>query len=146
MKRIGVRATGVIFLAALAALCSCATISTFSQTAYEQCTSLKVDSLDLMDHATAPFESHRTEAEALMVRVDKAYEFARGRPKNTITTRQWEILKDPSGHLLGGFMKRWREKSTLSADFVTEVKVNVSDAFDTIIQLESGKIRPGDLK
>jgi hypothetical protein len=101
MKRIGVGVTGNILLTVVAVLCSCATISPFSQTAYEQRTSLKLDSLDLMDHAVKSYDSHHAEAEALMVRVEKAYEFAHGHPKNVVTVKQWEILEDPTGHLLG---------------------------------------------
>jgi hypothetical protein len=43
-------------------------------------------------------------------------------------------------------MTMWHDKSGLSAVYVTEAKTNVSKAFDTIIQLESGKTRPGDVK
>lgn len=135
----------LIFLLVIG-LSSCATISTFSETAYEQATSLKVEALLLMDKATEPFDSHLKEVESLAASVEKAYEFAKGRPKNEISAKQWEILKDPGRNLLGGFLKRWKEESTLSRAFVNEAKSLVSDAFDTIIGLESGKIKPSDVK
>ena len=124
---------------------SCATISTFSPAAYEQATSLKVDALTLMDKATDPFNGHGSEAEALSSRVEKAYEFAKGRPKDEVSTRQWAILKDPDRNLLGGFLKRWKEKSTLSSVFIAQAKGLVADAFDRIIGLESGKVKPQDV-
>lgn len=126
----------------LIALSGCAAISQFSPAAYEQATSLKVESLVLMDKAAEPFERHRSEVEALLIRIEKAYEYAKGRPKNEISGRQWALLKDPDRNLLGGFMKRWQERVTLSEPFIEEAKGIVSDAFDTIIGLESGKIRP----
>jgi len=130
-----------------AALTSCGpTISTFSPIAYEQATSLKVDALALMGRATEPFADHRAETESLTVRLAKAYEFAKGRPNNDISAQQWRILIDAERNLLGGFLARWKKESKLSATFVTEAKGLVSDAFDTIIGLESGKIQPDQVK
>lgn len=125
---------------------SCTSISLFSATAYEQVTGLKGEALILIDKASEPFVQHQDEVEALMLKTEKAYEFARGRPKNAISTRQWEILKDPNRNLLGGFLKRWEENSTLSRAFIDEAKKLVAEAFDTIIGLESGKLRPGDVQ
>jgi hypothetical protein len=121
-------------------LTSCASISPFNQVAYEQAVTLKVDALTLMSKAREPFRGHRPEVEALVVRVEKAYEFARGRPDNEIATAQWAILKDPDRRLLGGFLRRWEKDSTLSETFIAEAKGLVADAFDTIIGLESGKV------
>ncbi len=130
-----------------AAVASCGpTISTFSPIAYEQATSLKVDALALMGRATEPFADHRAETESLTVRLAKAYEFAKGRPNNDISAQQWRILIDAERNLLGGFLARWKKESKLSATFVTEAKGLVSDAFDTIIGLESGKIQPDQVK
>lgn len=129
---------------ALLALVACAAnISPYSQRAYEQATSLKVDALALMNKATEPYSRHQAKVEALKLDLDKAYEFAAGRPKNEHSTRQWEILRDPERHLLGGFLKRWEAApgGQLSPAFVKEARTIVSQAFDTIIQLESGKKR-----
>ena len=79
----------------LTGLPGCATISLFSPAAYEQATSLKVESLTLMDKAAEPFEKRRIEVEALHIKIEKAYEYAKGRPENEIAARQWELLKDP---------------------------------------------------
>ncbi len=99
-----------------------------------------------MGKATEPYAEHEQEAQALQLEVEKAYEFARGRPNNEISTKQWEILMDPGRNLLGGFLKRWKEESTLSAAFIVRAKDLVGDAFDTIIGLESGKIKPNDVQ
>ncbi|SRR5260221_14709556 len=121
-------------------------ISTFSPIAYEQATSLKVDAVALMGRATEPYADHRAETESLTVRLAKAYEFAKGRPNNDISAQQWRILIDSERNLLGGFLARWKNESKLSAIFVTEAKGLVSDAFDTIIGLESGKIKPDQVR
>lgn len=116
-------------------------ISLFDETAYQKATSLKVESLRLMDQATEPYREHQTEVRYLRIELEKAYEYAKGRPKNQISTRQWTILMDPERNLLAGFLKRWEVESALNPVFVREAQGLVSDAFDTIINLESGKIK-----
>lgn len=116
-------------------------IAKYDKVAYQQATSLKVDSLALMDKATEPFANHKAAVEELKIKVNKAYEYAKGRPKNEIITKQWSIMKDPSRNLLGGFLSRWGKKGTLSETFVNEAKGNVSLGFDQIIGLESGLIK-----
>jgi hypothetical protein len=125
---------------------SCTSISVFSPEAYKQAVDLKVEAFNLMSDATMPYTDFAEDVLYLRTELTKAYEFAKGRPGNEISTRQWEILINPDGNLLGGFLKRWEEEETLSEMFVTEMQVLVGDAFDTIIGLESGKIDPSETK
>ncbi|MBT8378055.1 MAG: hypothetical protein KJN64_02355 [Ignavibacteria bacterium] len=127
-------------------LLSCGSISEFSADAYKQAVELKVISLDLMSVATKPYSDFEADVDMLKLELRKAYEFAKGRPDNEISTKQWEILIDEERNLLGGFLKRWRDEDTLSAMFVTEAQMLVSDAFDAIIGLESGKLKPSEIK
>jgi len=125
------------------ALGACApSIAPFSSIAFEQATSLKVEALAVMTKAGEPFEKHANKVEVLKTNLEKAYEYAKNRPKNEYSTRQWEKLNDPESNLLGGFLKRWEQQSTLSRVFVDEAKRLVTDAFDEIIGLESGKRKP----
>ncbi len=117
-------------------------IDKYDQVAYQNATSIKVESLALMDKATSSYSDNETAVDELIIKVDKAYEYANGRPNNEIVTKQWVIMKDPSRNLLGGFLVRWKEKGSLSKTFVIEAKKNVSFGFDQIIGLESGKIKP----
>lgn len=125
---------------------SCSTISVFSPEAYKQAVDLKVESVNLISSATLPYTDYEEDVDFLKTELSKAYEFSKGRPDNEISTKQWEILINPDGNLLGGFLKRWEEEETLSQMFVTEMQMLVSDAFDTIIGLESGKIDPSEIK
>jgi hypothetical protein len=134
-----------LVLAPLLATCA-PTIAQFSATAYEQATALKVDALSLMGKATEPYAKHHEEVAALTLRLAKAHEFAKGRPKNEISAQQWAILTDSSRHLLGGFLARWKRDSTLTPTFVTEAGGQVAKAFDTIIGLESGKLKPDQVR
>jgi len=132
-------------LALFAAACGPA-ISEFNARAYEQATSLKVEALALMDTATEPYADHASNVQQLKTDLQKAYEFAQGRPNNEISARQWRILIDPDRELLGGFLADWKEESSFSDAFVKEKKRQVAAAFDTIIELESGKKKPEEVR
>jgi hypothetical protein len=120
-------------------LAACETISPFSLRAYEFATSTKAEALALMDKATEPAESHAAAIQALQLNLDKGYEYARGRPKNDESTRQWDILRDPEKNSIGGFLARWKARKQLSAVFIKEAKPVIADGFDQVIDLESGK-------
>lgn len=94
----------------------------------------------MMDRATGPWTESATAVERLLVDLDAALEYARGRPRNSFSTGQWERLLDPSGHLLGGFFTRWSREGTLGPTFIVEARQLVATAFDTISGLESGKV------
>ena len=125
---------------------SCSNISVFSPEAYKQAVELKVEVLELMSFATLPYDDNEESVTYLKTELRKSYEFALGRPNNELSAGQWEILIDEEGNLLGGFLKRWETEGSLSEMFITEMQMLVSDAFDTIIGLESGKIDPSELK
>jgi hypothetical protein len=135
-----------LFIISTILLTACSSISVYSPEAYKQAVDLKIESLNLMSSATMPFSDYEEDVAFLKTELSKAYEFAKGRPNNEISTKQWEILIDENKNLLGGFLKRWENDETLSEMFVTEAQKLVSDAFDTIIGLESGKISPSELK
>lgn len=139
-------AASIIALAFSFIIWSCATVSVFSPEAYKQAVDLKVESVELMSVATMSYSDFEEDVSKVKTELEKAYEFSKGRPKNDISTKQWEILINPDGNLLGGFLKRWEEEGTLSQMFVTEAQIQVSDAFDTIIGLESGKIDASEIK
>ena len=114
-------------------------IGPYSPTAYQNATSLKAATLALMDKATQPYADHEKEIEALRVEIDKAYEFVHGIPSNSISAKQWQLLKKPDGDLLGTFFLRWKERGVLSPTYIDEFKGLISDAFDEIICLEANK-------
>jgi len=136
----------IAFVLSLFSLFACSYISPYSHFAYQQATSLKVEALALMDKATDPYANHEKEVKELESKIEKAYEYDKGRPKNKLSTAQWEILKDPNRNLLGGFIIRWEKDKKLSLTFIKETKGLVADAFDTISGLESGKIKKRDVK
>ena len=134
-------------LALLFIAASCTNLqSLYSEEAYRQAVSLKVESIEMLGNATDAFAMHENEIRYLKTKLQKAYQYALGRPNNEISARQWEILIDPDRNLLGGFIERWKQQGSISVTFINENKGLISDSFDTIIQLESGKIKPSDLE
>lgn len=123
-------------------LVCCSTISRFDQYAYSQATSIKVDALTLMDSATTSFMQHRAAVTNMLTSIEKIYEYEKNRPKNTISEKMWAMMRDTSGHLYGGFIKRWKNEGTLDQVFIQESKKIIGASFDQISQLESGKIKP----
>ncbi len=133
----------VIFLAIIS--CETISIALYDETAYSQIVSLKVDSLSLIEKATEAYSLHEAEVKELQKELQFAYEYARGKPKNEITAEQIFLLINPEGYLLGGFFTRWETEGSLREAFVENAKALIADAFDQIIGLESGKIRPEDV-
>jgi hypothetical protein len=121
---------------------SCATIAPFNQRAYEQATSVKAQALMVIDGATEPFADHKAEVRDLRLAVERAYEYAKGRPKNELSTQQWEIIRDPKRKSLGGLLRRWEEKGVLPAELVADQKAEIAKHFDEVIGLEVGKVTP----
>ena len=114
-------------------------IGPYSPTAYQNATSIKATTLALMEKAKEPYATHQKDIESLLVEVDKAYEFVKGIPSNSISAKQWSILKKPDGDLLGKFVLRWKERGVLTQAYIDEFKGPISDAFDEIICLEANK-------
>lgn len=116
-------------------------MSNFDQASYAQVTSLKVDALALMDKSTDDYASHLSDVTALQLELSKAIEYDKHRPSNTITNDMWNVLSDPNGHLLGGFLVKWKKDGKESSAYVTDKKQQISDSFDQIADLEIKKIK-----
>lgn len=117
----------------------------YDATAYKQATDLKAEAVTLAEKAVEPASDHLDEIQELRLELRKALEYEKGRARNEITTRMWEVMIDPDRHLLGGFLQRWETSGTLSPAFVDEAGEQIGDAFDQIIGLEAGKLDPQDV-
>jgi hypothetical protein len=121
---------------------SCVSISRFDQYAYDQTASIKVDALKLMDLATNDYPAYQTNDQEFQAKLKKIYDYEKTRSKNDVSIKLWDKLIDPNGHLLGGFLSRWKAEQKLNGTFITEEKKLVDKAFDQIIELESKKAKP----
>jgi hypothetical protein len=53
---------------------------------------------------------------------------------------------DPKEGLLGEFLERWSKAPMQSQSYLAAKKKQIAQAFDAIIGLESGKVKPSDLE
>ncbi len=110
--------------------------------AYQNANSLKVESLALIQKATEPYAMHEEEIIELTKAIDKAYEYAKGKPNNEVIAEQWAKIRDPERNMMGGFLARWKSNGQFTQEFIDFERPNVTAGFDQVIGLESGLIVP----
>jgi hypothetical protein len=128
----------------LLSLAGCSTISNYDQAAYANATSLKVDVNNLVGKANESYTSHAKEVSDLSVKLNKAYEYDKGRPLNEKTLQLWELLlvekaDDPDSGIYSRFIHLWQKQGSISPAAIFGKQQRISLAFDQIIGLESGK-------
>lgn len=114
-------------------------IAQFNAEAYKNATSLKAETLSLIDKSGEAYSTRKKEVEVLTTKIDAAYEYVAGLPNNQITAQQWQVLRDPNGVLYGAFVRVWQRQGTVSPAFRTQCKLQMAEAFDQIICLEANK-------
>jgi hypothetical protein len=123
-------------------LISCGSLmATFDQTSYSQVTSLKVDAIALINKSKEPYSTHLTDVSALQLELDKAVEYDKHRPKNEITNEMWTLMSNPNGHLLGGFLTKWKKDKQIDSVEIVNIDTIVARNFDRIAELEIKKLK-----
>lgn len=135
-----------LLLALLLVLGGCAITTPYDQYVYAQTTGLKVDALKLMDKADKHYLSQTDACEKFTDHWDKLYEYELHRKNNGIRIDMWNLLRDSSKNLMGGFLHKWKKENILNPIFINEAKIQVGKAFDQLSELESGKVTPKELK
>ncbi len=122
-------------------LLSCTTFKTalYNQYSIERSISLKVEALELMNEATEPYTEHIEEIKNYLKEFQKLEAYEKNRENNELSYEMLQRIGNPENNLLGGFLKRWKEKRTISKVMVTASKEQISDAFDLLIKYESKK-------
>lgn len=117
-------------------------IAPFSEQAYQNATSLKARSLALVALSGDDFAAHGEEAHTLLIDVDAAYEYAKGIPKNQLSTSAWAEMRDPAGGLIGEFVAKWQRTGKQNVAFREAKAELIAEGFDAIICLEVYKRSP----
>jgi hypothetical protein len=135
------RRPAILFLLAVGlAVGACAPlIAQYNAEAYKNATSLKAETLSLIDKAGEAYPTRKKDVEILTTKIDAAYEYVAGLPDNQISAQQWQILRDSNGVLYGAFVRVWQQQGTVSRGFRTQYKLQMAEAFDQIICLEANK-------
>jgi hypothetical protein len=134
------KSLGWILLLTLLTSIGCKTsIAFYDQHAYTQATSLKVDLQNLaQESSTVVFADAKSGIEKINLQLQKAYEYSKGRAKNTISTAQYEILLSETG-FYKSFLKLWQSQGKLSQAGAIEFSTKIGQLMDQVIQLEAGK-------
>ncbi len=117
----------------------CSPVSEFNQVALDKTVSVKTDALNLISKANEDYTSHQSEIDSLKTGVEDAYQFSKSIPNNSESVSQWEIIRDPQRSSLFGLLERWKNKTTLSGTFISEVKILIASDFNTIIDFKNNK-------
>jgi hypothetical protein len=124
----------------LIAFASCATVSRYDEQSYLQVTACKAEALSLIDKSYTPYKEHLDEIASVKLDVLKAYEYDAGRAQNKLTMQMWDTLLDEKGSTFFGTLELWRVKGQLHPAFVAIKRSQVSQAFNQIVDAESGKV------
>lgn len=118
-------------------LTSCTTIAGYQEHAYQNATTLKAESDALLGiSAKVAYPLAAARVERVDIAIDAAFNYANGLGKNSISAKQWRLLRDD---IFRRFTATWRVEGRVSRAAVTENQGRLDRAFDTIICLEANK-------
>jgi hypothetical protein len=126
-------------------LSACSSIAAYNEKAYENATSAKAEALNIIGKSTEDYNAHKAEIENVKLDVIKAYEFAKGIPKNDAVVKSYEIIINKDGNSPGslfGVISFWKTKGKFSSYYVSEISTKLGKQFDQIISLEQHKNKP----
>jgi hypothetical protein len=133
----------LLLLLLCAALGACAPlIAEYNAEAYKNATTLKAETLAMMDKSGEPYSRHRKDVDTLTTKINAAYEYSAGFASNQLSAQQWNILRNPDGNLYGSFVRLWQARGTLGAGYRSEKQIDIAEAFDYLICLEANKREP----
>ncbi len=127
--------TCIILIATLTAL-SCASL--YDHFTYTETIETKLATLSLMKKSNSPFTENEDEVIDLQNQLEKMEIYEKGKKKNEITGKMWELLSS-DGHLVGSYLKLWEEKETLSPAFIEEAIPQIEEAYDLMLLFETKK-------
>lgn len=112
----------------------------FDSEAFTKGQRIKDAAVELIGMSTNDYSASEGRVSEFQSMIDSQIEMetARGE-KNQKTVDMWNLLMNPNENLMGGFLKRWKDKGQLSPTFVNELKPLISRNIDKILSLESKK-------
>ncbi len=126
--------------------CNIAKTAVFDQYVYQKTIEIKVETENLIDKATTPYNEHLTEIEALNKELKVIMEYEKNRANNGISQNMWKLLTDPNKNFIGGFLQHWQRSQTVSPAFIPEAKQQINEAFNRLIQYEMKKDKSNENK
>jgi len=118
----------------------CALVGKFDQNSYNAAQSLQGASLALMGQRLTSVPTN--DIVTLQARLQAAVAYEQGKlPANKLSVLQWQILTDPKGNLLGGFLTDWLNAKPCSPAYLTEKEAQINEGFNSVLTLEGAKLR-----
>jgi hypothetical protein len=127
--------TCIILITTLTVM-SCASL--YDHFTYTETIETKLATLSLMKKSDSPFTENEDEVIELKNQLEKMEIYEKGKKKNEITGKMWELLSSDE-HLVGSYLKLWEEKETLSPVFVEEAIPQIEEAYDLMLLFETKK-------
>ena len=145
----------ILFLVIFVSSCK-PLIATYDEYSYTQLSSVKVDVLNVIDKSTENYADHAAEVEDVLTETHKAMEYDIHKPKNEVMAKMWTVLNnlltdstalmpgDSKSHLKG-ILASWKREGKFSGTtFTSDVKEQIGEGFDLLLELESRKIHDND--
>jgi hypothetical protein len=119
----------------------CVPLAGYDQQAYENATTLKAETLALMDKSREKnsFSANEAKVDNLVVSLNAAYEYANGVEHNNEAAKNWSDLIGDEEQMILAWVGVWRDCGNVSDDFWESTREQVAEGFDTIICLEANK-------
>ena len=112
--------------------------SLYDHFTYTETIETKLQALSLMDKSDDAFSTHENEVIDLKNQLEKMLTYEKGKNKNEITTKMWEVLNNDN-KLIKSYLSLWERKGSLNTDFIKEAKPQIEEAFNILIQYEENK-------
>ena len=133
------RSNKFYFFFCLFLLTACA--PTYSPYLYDKTSEMKTQSLSLMDKAMEPYSKYDTKISLLKSDLESLSRQEQLRKNNQPKIKQWNLLLDPEGHLLYGFLKKWQQDTILNEPFIDLEHKLVGESFELIQETEKLRLK-----
>ena len=132
---------GAFFLFLAVWCTACVPLAGYDQQAYQNATSLKAETLAMMDRSAEDdsLSANQAAVDDLLVQLSAAYEYANGVEHNNEAARNWRDLIGNDGLMIKGWVHLWESNGSISPALLSEMKIQIAEGFDTIICLEANK-------
>jgi hypothetical protein len=111
----------------------------FDPAAHQRAVELKARAIGLMRVSNEPYRAHAGDVDSVNADMEKAYELSAAAPDNQLIAAEWASMKDPTGSLYGGFVKRWQASGTLDEAARNAAVDRATVRFDYILCMEAAK-------
>lgn len=115
----------------------------YDAAAHQRAIDLKAAALGLMANSGDSFSRHRENVAAIGAKIEEAYTLSAAAPENQAVASAWAAMKDPSGNLFGGYMRRWQASGAVDQATREAETTRITTHFDYILCLEAAKRTKG---